>query len=156
MRSLVLSLLTVCVDWDRKEIGCLERMVFSIIRAISSRWPRPTTASMPFAWLNSSAPNLCGRQPATITFFTLPSCLQLTACFIASSASALAGSIKPQVLTTTTSACHASGGSGWAVISKPALAISANILSLSTMFLGQPRAIKPTVVDFWCFFFLIV
>jgi hypothetical protein len=48
-------------------------------------------------------------------------------------------------LTITTSARHTPGGSGWVVIRKPALAISANILSLSTMFLGQPSAIKPTV-----------
>ena len=59
--------------------------------------------SMPLAWLKSSAPNLSGRQPATITFFTVPAALQAAARFIASRASALAGAMKPHVLITTTS-----------------------------------------------------
>ena len=138
----------VCGDWCRKAAGCSQERVFLIIRAILSRWPRPTMASIPSAWLKSSRPNLCGRQPATITFFTrrCGSSLQATACFTASSASALAGAINPHVLMTTTSAF-----SGSAAISKPARAISANILSLSTIFLGQPNAIKPTVTFFRLF-----
>ena len=49
---------------------------------------------------------------------------------------------------TTTSALSVS-----CVIRKPARAMRASIRSLSTIFLGQPRAMKPTVVRF--VFFLI-
>ena len=49
---------------------------------------------------------------------------------------------------TTTSALSVSS-----VIGKPAWAISANILSLSTTFFGQPNETKPTVIS--CFFLSI-
>jgi hypothetical protein len=73
----------------------------------------------------------------------VPPVLHATARLIASSASVLAGAMKPHVLITTTSTL-----SGSAHTKNPAWAISANILSLSTIFLGQPKLTKPTVVVF--------
>ena len=105
-------------------------------------------ASMPGISFRRFLPIRWARQPATMTFCTLPFCFWRMARFIASTASALAGAIKPQVLITTASALSVS-----CVMTKPARAIWASIRSLSTIFLGQPRAMKPTVVRF--LFFLI-
>ena len=100
-------------------------------------------ASMPFTSLMSCLPMRCERQPATMIFLTLPVFFCLTASLMAAIASALAGAMKPQVFITTMSALSVSG-----VISMPAWAIWASIFSLSTMFFGQPSAMKPTVMVF--------
>ncbi len=83
-------------------------------------------------------------------FLILPFRFCSAACFIASRASAFAGSMKAQVFMTRTSALSLS-----AVISISVCAISASILSESTIFFGQPSATKPTVTCFLRFFRVI-
>jgi len=107
--------------------------------AMLSRCCRPTIASIWLTSLSNSLPSRCGRQPATTTFRTLPFRFRSMAWRIASIASAFAGAMKPQVLMTMTSALSVS-----CVMTKPACAICASIRSLSTIFLGQPRATNPT------------
>src|SRR5215210_5727282 len=83
-------------------------------------------------------------HPATTTAPTFPAFLSSSISRMTASDSCRAGSMNPQVLTTTTSAPSASG-----VRAYPSWASLPSILSVSTVFFGQPRltqAYRPLVV----------
>ncbi len=147
MRNLARSSTTVRGVAPTVTNGASAPSVSRITRTMLSRWSRPTTASMPAASSSNSRPIRCDRHPVTMTLPTAPARLLSRACLTASSDSTVAGSMKPQVLITTTSA-----RSGSPAMRKPACAMCASIFSLSTTFFGQPSATNPTVVACSCVF----
>ena len=112
---------------------------FSHTSHMSEFEPMPTTASTSGISDNTSSLYLSARQPVTTILRITPSFFNSTISSMFSMASFFASSIKPQVLTMTTSAPSTSF-----VISKPLSASLDSIISPSTWFLGQPRDIIPT------------